>query len=253
LVATQKKDTTMRVMLILIFLIPGIISAQEKKVTRKDWKYVPINLDDAIHRLDYLISDSNKLSFKETEEPRAVNYANMGPWGTWIRNDWKLWKGSRLNSYFDSLGIHHPEEMTNVIFTSFHRHLNNRPIDLNGQIALIVDFHKNPQKYLKKPVERFAIGDTVSRSELEPVGFPRDILGLHGWYELIGIIQEKDFDNDKVKIKITEIKPSKPDIKIEKEHYVGAEIWYDATWWRKKGEMIHIDITPQGTSVNIVK
>ncbi len=242
--------------LLLTFLISSMIfslQGQNQKKKRKDWKYIPCDIHEAIQRLDYLLDNTSQDNFKNMIESKAVDYVNLGSLGTTIRNDWKLWRKSKLYFYFDSLGIHHPMEMSNVIFTSYHRHLNDRPIELDSQIAIIEDFHKTPEKYIKKPIERFTIGDTVTRSELEPVGFPRDILGLHGWYKLVATIKEKDFENDKIKIKIIKIEKSEPDIKLEEEHFIGAEIWYDASWWGKDGEIKHIFITPSGTSTHIIE
>ncbi len=54
--------------------------------------------------------------------------------GRWIRNNWGLWGGSRLNAYFYSLGIYHPKDMSGIILTSYYRHLTNKRIRLNKQI-----------------------------------------------------------------------------------------------------------------------
>jgi hypothetical protein len=245
----------MRKLILTLLTVSILLSlhGQEQKIKRKEWRYIPSDLNDAIQRLDFLLDTKSKDNYKGMVESKAVKYVNLGSLGMTIRNDWRLWKKSRLFFYFDSLGINYPMEMTNIIFTSYHRHLNNKPIDLDRQIIAIKDFHKNPNKYIKKPVERFSIGDTVFRNEFEPVGFPRDILGLYGNYELIATVIEKDFENDKIKIKIIDIKKSEPDIKLEDEHFIDAEIWYNATWWRKEGEITHIFITPSGTSTQIIE
>ena len=35
--------------------------------------------------------------------------------GTWIRNNWGLWGGSRLQKYFTDKGMAHPDDMSSVI------------------------------------------------------------------------------------------------------------------------------------------
>jgi hypothetical protein len=54
--------------------------------------------------------------------------------GMWIRNNWCLWGGSRLSKYFNDLGIFHPDDMSSIILTSYHRYLNGEEIRLQEQI-----------------------------------------------------------------------------------------------------------------------
>jgi len=55
--------------------------------------------------------------------------------GMWLRNNWCLWHGSELQTYFIELGLVHPDDMSGIILDSFWRSLNNKPLDLEGQIA----------------------------------------------------------------------------------------------------------------------
>lgn len=38
----------------------------------------------------------------------------------WIRNNWGLWGGSRLQKYFTDKGIHHPDNMSHVILVHYY-------------------------------------------------------------------------------------------------------------------------------------
>jgi hypothetical protein len=60
-----------------------------------------------------------------------------------MRNNWALRKNSRLAVYFHKLGIHHPDNMTGIIFDLFWRHLNGRPLELKKQIKFYKDSWKN--------------------------------------------------------------------------------------------------------------
>ncbi len=134
--------------------------------------YVPKNLTDAINYLDCVWTDKDKEEFKTKDENDAVAELHMGT-GREIRNDWGLWKGkSSVYRYFKAKGISHPDDISSIILTSFHRHLNNRPIDLNGPIKYYKDYwEKASEKYnqekkilterKKKEYGSYHKGDTV--------------------------------------------------------------------------------------------
>lgn len=54
--------------------------------------------------------------------------------GSDLRNMWQLRQYSSLVEYFNKLGIADGENMSNIIITSYWRHLNNQPIDLESQL-----------------------------------------------------------------------------------------------------------------------
>lgn len=54
--------------------------------------------------------------------------------GMWLRNNWGLWTSSPLAVWFNERGIHHPDDMSGIILTSYWRHLNGKSIELNQQI-----------------------------------------------------------------------------------------------------------------------
>ncbi len=65
-----------------------------------------------------------------SEDDMALYHHGLG---TWIRNNWGLWEGSRLSVWFQKKGIEHPDIMSGIILTSFWRHLNGKPIGLEEQ------------------------------------------------------------------------------------------------------------------------
>lgn len=95
--------------------------------------YVPADLDDAIGELKKMLSPALVEDMKtHLEREMVVHHMSLG---MWMRNYWALWKGSRLGTYFNNLGITHPDDMSGIVLTSFWRHLNNRPIELEAQIV----------------------------------------------------------------------------------------------------------------------
>jgi hypothetical protein len=51
-----------------------------------------------------------------------------------LRNTWGLWSESSLAKYFRQLGVSNADDMSLIIATSFHRHLNGEEIRLQRQI-----------------------------------------------------------------------------------------------------------------------
>lgn len=95
--------------------------------------YIPFNLEDCFKQIDLFWNDSTKTKVKNwTEEDFSVK-THHG-FGTWIRNNWQLWAGSRLSYFFHEKGVHHPDSMSWIILVSYHRYLNGKEINLEEQI-----------------------------------------------------------------------------------------------------------------------
>lgn len=63
-----------------------------------------------------------------------------------MRNNWGLWSGSRLAKYFNEMGIFHPDDMSGIILTSFHRHLNGKDLQLDQQIKYYQEYWEREKK-----------------------------------------------------------------------------------------------------------
>ncbi len=94
----------------------------------------PRDLNQAVQALDTILNPVEKISFKNKTEEKGVSEWHMSVGLTirnkWIRND----SGSALREYFRRLGITHPDDMSSIILTSYHRKLNHRPIDIDQQL-----------------------------------------------------------------------------------------------------------------------
>ncbi|MBO9658188.1 MAG: hypothetical protein J7527_05125 [Chitinophagaceae bacterium] len=96
----------------------------------------PTTLDEAIAYLDTIFADSVTTTVQNmTEDQFTANYHFS--LGMSMRDNWGLWKGSPLSKHFKSMGIHHPDDMSGIILTSFHRKLQGKEIDLQGQVRKI--------------------------------------------------------------------------------------------------------------------
>jgi hypothetical protein len=95
--------------------------------------YIPIDLDDCFKQIDGFWSDSTKIKVKLQGEDYFIVNTHHG-FGLWIRNNWQLWSGSRLSKYFQNMGVDHPDDMSGIILTSYHRYLAGEEINLKQQI-----------------------------------------------------------------------------------------------------------------------
>ncbi len=89
------------------------------------------------------------IEFKSTPEKeiRGIYHHTLG---REIRNEWGLWRKSDLYKYFETMGLHHPDDMSGVILLSFHRHLNGKDLQLAEQI---LEYKNYWQKLKEKGIE----------------------------------------------------------------------------------------------------
>lgn len=88
--------------------------------------YIPKDLGDCFAELDRMLSEIDKKEFKsaKTKNDLLGNY-HMGL-GMWMRNNWGLWGGSRLQKYFTDRKIGHPDDMSSVVLFFYHDWLNGK-------------------------------------------------------------------------------------------------------------------------------
>jgi hypothetical protein len=155
---------TTRLILILT-LVSTSIFAQFDCEKYQD-NYIPIDLNDALNYLDCKWSKSDKDTFRIKIENDAVTELHFGT-GMGIRNSWGLWKGdSGIGKYFRDLGINHPDDMSSIILTSFHRYLNDSDIKLEEQIEFYKSYWEKSKiaevKRMKSEFKEYNANDTVN-------------------------------------------------------------------------------------------
>lgn len=126
--------------------------------------YIPRDLNDCLNQLDSMFADSIKMKIKTLTEDEFSGKYHFG-FGMWMRNNWGLWKGSRLSKYFNSISVYHPDDMTGIIFDSYHRKLTGQEIKLPEQVKYYQDYWEKAKKDdLERKNKEFAnynISDTV--------------------------------------------------------------------------------------------
>jgi hypothetical protein len=95
---------------------------------------IPNTLDQAYGVLDRLLSPADRHAFMSTPEQEAVTRAHMGL-GLYIRNKWFRSGKSALPGVLYDFGARSFDDMSGMVLTSYWRHLNGKPIDIEKQGA----------------------------------------------------------------------------------------------------------------------
>jgi len=105
--------------------------------------YIPKDLDECFVQLEKLLKPEDIEKLRGGTEKDMIQYHFS--LGRWVRNNWGLWGRSRLAKWFNTQGIEHPDDMSGIIFDSFWRHLNNKPIKLDQQVKFYQDHWKQQE------------------------------------------------------------------------------------------------------------
>ncbi len=149
---------------ITIFLI-SIIGFSQSDCEKYSTEYIPVDLEEAFSFFECNWSKEDLETFKNKEEKSAAISLHRG-YGMTIRNNWGLWKREgKLSEYLKENGIYHPESMSNTIFVSFHRKLNNKPIELEKQAEIYKEYRKKANERFRKEYltefNKFKVKDTI--------------------------------------------------------------------------------------------
>lgn len=87
--------------------------------------YIPQNLGECFVQLDTLLKQKDREEMKEL--PHRDDMIEYHPGlGTYLRNNWGLWRSSRLQKYFLERGIYHPDSMSRIILDYYYDWLNGK-------------------------------------------------------------------------------------------------------------------------------
>ncbi len=87
--------------------------------------YIPKDIKDCFVTLDSILEQSDIDTIKALPDRDKTIVYHHGL-GTWIRNNWGLWGGSRLMAYFLNRGIEHPDSMSALILEYYYDWLNGK-------------------------------------------------------------------------------------------------------------------------------
>lgn len=100
--------------------------------------YIPANLNEALTELNRLTDEESRKSFASLPEEQAFRRL-FHSLRLWIINKWGLNGGSRLSYLFHDLKLKHPDDLAELIIVSWHRQLNDRPINMKESVERILE------------------------------------------------------------------------------------------------------------------
>ena len=121
------KTTTL---IFVAFLLCVSSAAQEKVISQRDYRYlvnridgiyIPKDIDEAIDSLDVIISPEDKRYITDSLSLDDFRINCHHGLGMWIRNNWGLWGGSRLQKYFVNKNVFHPDDMSDIILKAYYK------------------------------------------------------------------------------------------------------------------------------------
>ena len=111
-----------------------------------DGVFIPTDLISCFVELGRLLNDTVKQDIRNRNDTlELVGDYHMGL-GRWIRNNWGLWGGSRLQVYFHDREIFHPDEISSIILETYAKYLNGDTFDSDEIIQKIHTQHEDFMK-----------------------------------------------------------------------------------------------------------
>ena len=230
--------------------------------------YIPKDLDDCFKQLGVILEEETINEIKRIDEEELGANFHFGL-GRWMRNNWQLWKGSRLSYYFNNIGVYHPDDMSGIILTSYQRHLKGEDIKLEEQIKHYQDYwiEMNKKEEEEKKVEedrkneefnKFNIGDTIDyRYTFDFVSEEQEEKWYNEECNAKGVVLAKNQTDRFIKVKIIECCDRKGIIVLDtkdmykfdkklntwvnkkrviKKAKKGKTLWFEFQMWEPIGE-----------------
>jgi len=126
--------------------------------------YIPKNIEECFTELDKILKPKDIKALKNLNEEKEISNYHHGL-GTYLRNNWYLWGGSRLSKYFNNLGVFHPDDISSIILRSYYRYLNQQEIKLDEQIKYCKDYwakyEDDEKKKNQDQFSKYKVGDTL--------------------------------------------------------------------------------------------
>ncbi len=114
-----------------------------KPLSQKKMNTIPPTLEEAIKHLISEICVESQIKIMEMGEDEFVDRSHFGS-SLNLRNEWGLWFNENdLSRWFFSIGIEHADDRSSIIMTSLYRTLVGKPIDLDSQIKMYVEYWSN--------------------------------------------------------------------------------------------------------------
>ena len=117
---------------------------------KRDTSYskYPCTVDSTI--LAFFHSWDDSLTFKIKNIPDSTLADINHGLGRWLRNNYGLWSRTCLVDHFWTLEIFHPDDISAILLTSYHRFLNGKELKIEEQANMYKSFWKNERDIVYK-------------------------------------------------------------------------------------------------------
>jgi hypothetical protein len=132
----------------------------ERRIKREilNGVYIPRDLGDAFNELNKKIDDESKAKFMTVSEDTAAVKLHFSL-GRWMIVNWGFYEGSRFSHYLRQAGISYPDDMAKFVIITYHRFLNDKPLEIKSLAESI-------KEQRKKEYEERLQGGTILHEEI---------------------------------------------------------------------------------------
>lgn len=120
-------------------------------------RYIPKDEIDAFKKLLDISSQEGIEKFKNAPEDKIRGNLHF-KLGGWMAQNWKLFTGSRLTYYLNRKGLSFPDHMIEYLIITFHRYLNDQPLNSD---ELIAEFIEKRKELLRERLKNRTVVDTL--------------------------------------------------------------------------------------------
>ena len=103
--------------------------------------YIPATIEEAFDELTRLANPDAIAKFRKADEKEIETKLHFGL-GRWMMVNWNFEDGSRLSHVIKEMGVTFPDDMCQFLIVSFHRHLNNKPLELEARANMYFERRK---------------------------------------------------------------------------------------------------------------
>lgn len=152
------------VMLLVLFFMAPAMHAQDIPTSEAEYDsiyakrilleeidgvYIPRDLTEAFAELKSLSSPADLQKLQAAPEDVARYKLHFGL-GRWMIVNWGFYEGSRLSHFLRGTGLEHPDDMVRVILVCFHRHLNQKELKFEEEVAFYRDFREKERQEMER-------------------------------------------------------------------------------------------------------
>jgi len=129
-------------------LLHGLVRSNNDTFA-KTTKYIPKNIDECILKIDSMLNKKIKEYYAclSDTEFTCQQHFNLG---LYMRNQWGLWWNSILGKYFNSNGIYHPDDMSGIILSCYHKHLCGAKYNFDDEVNKVILMYKKNAEMQEK-------------------------------------------------------------------------------------------------------